>query len=140
MKKFMIVILLLIIIIIGAGYAVYYFGTNMASEKLVDTVKTELNQEQVEEIKQYVESDPELKQFVEEAETVDQNTLPFDTKEEATRVLVNKVGITKLLDIQKQAQEGTISKEEVIQDLQSKLTEEELMALKVIAYKELYNQ
>jgi uncharacterized protein YxeA len=140
MKKFMIIILLLIIIIIGAGFAVYYFGTNMASEKLVDTVKTELDQEQVEEIKQYVESDPELKQFVEEAETVDQNTLPFDTKEEATRVLVNKVGITKLLDIQKQAQEGTISKEEVIQDLQSKLTEEELMALKVIAYKELYNQ
>jgi hypothetical protein len=140
MKKFMIAGFLLIIIIIGAGFAVYYFGTNMASDKLMDTVTTKLDQKQVEEIKQYVENDPELKQFVEESETVDESTLPFHTKEEATRVLVNKVGITKLLDIQKQAQEGTISKEDVLADLQSKLSEEELMALKVIAYKELYNK
>ena len=66
--------------------------------------------------------------------------MPFTTKEEATRVLIKKVGVSELRDIQTQAQEGTISKEEVIQTLQNKLTEEELTALKVIAYKEIYNK
>ena len=69
----------------------------------------------MDQVKKYVESDPELKQFVKEAKAADPTTLPFTTKEEATRVLIKKVGVSELRDMQTQAQEGTISKEEVLQ-------------------------
>ncbi|WP_108670735.1 hypothetical protein [Peribacillus acanthi] len=134
-------LLIPIVVLISIGYGAYYFGTNIASEKIMDVVSTELeNSGQIEEVKKYVESDPELKQFIEEAETIDQKKLPFQTKEEATRVLIKKVGITKLQDIQAKVKKGSVTKEEIIQDLESKLTEEEIMALKIIAYKEIYNK
>jgi len=131
-----------LVVFVGVnGYAVYYYGTNLASQKLMDSVSIELEKNgQTEDVKQFIEHDPELKKFVEEAESVDESSLPFTTKEAATRVLVKKVGVTKLLDIQAQAQDGTLSKEEVLADLQGKLSEEELLALKVIAYKELYHK
>jgi hypothetical protein len=130
------------LIILGIiGYAVYHFGTNIASEKLMDAVTTELeNSGQIEEIKQVIETDPELQSFIEEAEAADTSKLPFSTKEEATRVLINKVGISELNDIRVKVQEGTVSKEEILQEVQGKLTEEEILALKVIAYKELYGK
>ena len=141
MKKFVKFILIVVVSLGIIGYAFYYFGTNMASEKLMDTVSTELeNSGQIEEVKQYIESDPELEQFIKEAESVDQEQLPFTTKEEATRVIIQKVGITELSNIQTKVQEGTISKEEILQTLQENLTTEEITALKVIAYKELYKQ
>ncbi|MGE8080743.1 hypothetical protein [Peribacillus loiseleuriae] len=141
MKKFLIFIVVLVVFVGVAGYAIYYYGTNLASHKLMDAVSTELEKSgQTEEVKQFIENDPELKKFVEEAKSVDESSLPFTTKEEATRVLVKKVGVTKLLDIKAQAQDGTLSKEEVLADLQGKLSEEELLALKVIAYKELYHK
>lgn len=134
--------LILPIVILGiVGYGIYYFGTNIASEKLVDAVTTELeNSGQMDEIKQVIENDPSLKSFVEEAENADASKLPFSTKEEATRVLINKVGISELNNIRVQIQDGTVSKEEVLQDMQNKLTEEELLALKVVAYKEIYGK
>jgi hypothetical protein len=66
--------------------------------------------------------------------------LPFTTKGEATRVLVKKVGVTKLQDLQAKVRNGTASKEEVLQVLNEDLTEEEMLALKVIAYKEIYKK
>ncbi|MBA9026965.1 hypothetical protein [Peribacillus huizhouensis] len=141
MKKFLIFIVVLVVFVGVGGYAIYYYGTNLASQKLMDAVSTELeNSGQTEKVKQFIENDSELKKFVEEAASVDDSSLPFTTKEEATRVLVKKIGVTKLLDIKAQAQEGTLSKEEVLADLQGKLSEEELLALKVIAYKELYHK
>lgn len=122
-------------------YGVYYFGTNIASEKVMDAVTTELeNSGQIDEIKQVIETDPELKSFIEEAKAADTSELPFETKEEATRVLIKKVGISELNDIRVKVQDGTASKEEILQEIQGKLTEEELLALKVIAYKELYEK
>ena len=139
MKKFFKFICILVILLAVVVYGVYYFGTNVASEKIMDKVTTELqNSGQMDEVKKYVESDPELQKFVEEAKAADKATLPFTTKEEATRVLIKKVGISEIREIQTQAQQGTISKEEVLQTLEDKLTDEEMTALKVIAYKELY--
>ena len=115
MKKFFKFFVILFIVLGVVGYGIYYFGTNIASEKIMEKVTTEIeNSGQMDEIKKYVESDPQLKQFVEEAKAADLETLPFTTKEEATRVLIKKVGVSELRDIQTQAQEGTISKEEVI--------------------------
>ncbi|MEK5231908.1 hypothetical protein MHB42_09045 [Lysinibacillus sp. FSL K6-0232] len=132
--------LVVLVIFLGiAGYGVLHFGTKFASEKIVDTLSTELeNSGQMEEIKQTIENDPELKAFMEEAQTVDSSTLPFTTKEEATKVLIQKVGITELNDIRVKLQDGSMTKEEALQQVQGKLSAEEIAALKVIVYKELY--
>lgn len=137
MKKLFVAIL-----IFGAiGYGVYYYGTNVASEELVDSASTELEDSgQINDVKAYIESDPELIKMVKEAESADESTLPFTSKGEATRVLIKKVGMTELRELQSDVQNGTASKEEVLQVLSEKLTKEEMLALQVIAYKEIYNK
>ena len=91
MKKFVRLLFVFILLLGGLGYGAYYFGTNLASEKLMDTVSNELERSgQIEQVKQSVENNPELKQFLEEAETIKQDQLPFTTKEEATRVLLSE--------------------------------------------------
>ena len=137
MKKLFVAILVL-----GAiGYGVYYYGTNAVSEELVDSASTELEDSgQINDVKAYIESDPELTEMVKEAESADESTLPFTSKGEATRVLIKKVGMTELRELQSDVQNGTASKEEVLQVLSEKLTKEEMLALQVIAYKEIYNK
>lgn len=132
--------LVVIIIFLGvAGYGVLHFGTKFASEKIVDTLSTELESSgQKEEIKNAIENDPQLKAYMEEAKTVDSSTLPFTTKEEATKVLIQKVGITELNDIRVKLQDGSMTQEEALQMVEGKLSDEELAALKVIVYQELY--
>lgn len=137
--KFIKFLLILFVFIGVIGYGVYHYGTKFASDKLVETISTELeNNGQMEEIKNTIERDPQLKSFLEEAKTVDSSTLPFTTKEEATKVIIQKVGISELNDIRVQLENGSITKEEALQKFQGKLTEEEIAALKVIVYKELY--
>ncbi|MFM9534127.1 hypothetical protein [Lysinibacillus sp. IITD104] len=132
--------LVVIVIFVGVvGYGVLHFGTKFASEKIVDTLSTELeNSGQKEQIKNTIENDPQLKAYMEEAKTVDSSTLPFTTKEEATKVLIQKVGITDLNDIRVKLQDGSMTQEEALQMVEGKLSDEEIAALKVIVYKELY--
>lgn len=137
MKIFKVILGFLVAIAL-IGYGVYYFGLKIASDKLIDEVAIQLDgSADMEEIQQVINSDPQLQQFVEEAEDADQSKLAFSTKEEATKVLLQKIGATGLKDIQQQVQDGTASKEEILNEVQSKLTEEELLALKVIVWKEL---
>ncbi|WP_042143781.1 hypothetical protein [Paucisalibacillus sp. EB02] len=133
--------LIIIIILGGLGYGLYHFGTKIASEKLMEALMAELeNSGEMENIKRAIESDPELRAFINDAQSADASTLPFTTKEEATRVIVKKFGISGIKDIQTKVQEGRVSKEEILQNIEEKLTEEEITALKVIAYKEIYNK
>jgi len=137
MKKFLIGIVILGL----AGYGLYYFGTNVASDKLVDSVSSEYeNSGQMNDVRAYIENDPELTEMVKEAESADESTLPFTSKGEATRVLIKKVGINEIKDLQSGLENGTASKEEVLQVLNEKLTEEEMLALQVLAYKEIYKK
>lgn len=123
----------------GIGYGVYYVGTNIASKKITDDLQAELhNSGQLDEVRAYIENDPALQRYLEEVRQADRDTLPFNTKEEATRVLIRKVGITDLLEMQSRVERGQMSQQEIINELESSLTEDELLALKVIAYKELY--
>ncbi|EFI68531.1 hypothetical protein JIN86_21235 [Lysinibacillus sp. HST-98] len=134
--KFLVVIALFVGVV---GYGVLHFGTKFASEKIVDTLSTELeNSGQKENIKSTIENDPQLKAYMEEAKTVDSSTLPFTTKEEATKVLIQKVGITDLNDMRVKLQDGSMTQEEALQMVEGKLSDEEIAALKVIVYKELY--
>ena len=129
------------VVLLGCiGYGIYYFGTNIASEKVMSAVSGELESSgQLEEIKQAINNDPELKKFVEEGANVDESTLPFTTKEQATRALIKKFGISELQNIQSKVQNGMSNSDaqELLNEMTGKLTEEELLALKVIAFKEL---
>ncbi|MCZ2258274.1 hypothetical protein [Sporosarcina sp. G11-34] len=131
-----------IIILVGIGYGIYYFGTNLASEKIMNDVSVELeNSGYLDEIKQFVANDPELQSYIEEGANVDKNKLPFTTKEQATRVLIKKVGLSELLAIQSKATSGMTENEmlNLLNEIEGKLTDEEILALKVLAYQELNN-
>ena len=135
MKKLIKVLAVIVVLLLAVGYGVYYFGTDIASDKIVEELE---NSGQLAEAKQYVENNPELKQFLSEAENVDAKQLPFTTKEEATRVIIEKIGVSELTTFQAKAQEGTLTKEEVLQALQENFTEEEVLALKAVIYNELF--
>lgn len=133
--------LLTTVIVIGClGYGIYYFGTAYASEKVMDAVSTKLEDSgQLEEVNQFVNSDPEIQKFIAEGATVDESTLPFTTKEEALRTLVPKFGLSEIQRMQTQAQQGLSASEqqEMISTIEAKLTAEEISALKLVIYKEL---
>ena len=48
------------------------------------------------------------------------------------------MGITDLNDIRVKLQDGSMTQEEALQMVEGKLSDEEIAALKVIVYKELY--
>ena len=88
-------------------------------------------------VKSYIESDSGFQEIVSEVAATNPDTLPFQTKEEAIRLLIQKVGITRLLDIKEQAQNGAINQAELLAEMESTLSEDEISALKYVLYKEL---
>jgi hypothetical protein len=137
MKKFLTITVLLLVLLGVGGYAAWHFGTNIASEKIIEKVESTLDDEKLEEVKSYIENDSTVQEIVNEAAATNPDTLPFQTKEEATRVLITKVGVTRLLEIQEQAQNGTINKDELLSEIEGTLSEDEISALKYVLYKEL---
>ena len=137
MKKFLTITAIILVLLGAGGYAAWHFGTNIASEKIIEKVETTLDEENLEEVKSYIENDPTVQEIVSEAAATDPDTLPFQTKEEATRVLVKKVGITRLLEIKEQAQNGSINKDQILSEIEGTLSEDEISALKYVLYKEL---
>lgn len=137
MKKFLRMTAIIIVLLGAAGYAVWHFGTNIASEKIIEKVESTIDDENLEEVKSHIKNDSKVQEMISEAATTNPDTLPFQTKEEATRVLIKKVGVNRLLDIQEQVQNGSISKDEVLSEIEGKLSEDEISALKYVLYKEL---
>lgn len=64
--------------------------------------------------------------------------LPFDTKEEAMEEVIDRIGMPKLYDMYDRVQSGTASKEEIIAEVSKQFSKDEMTALKIIAYQELY--
>lgn len=91
---------------------------------------------QIEEIKNVIKDDPELKSFIEEGD-IALDEAPFRTKEEAIMVLVEKIGVAKLVSMKSNYEKGTLSKKEVLQTIEENLSEEEITALQVVACREL---
>ena len=137
MKKFLTVASIIFVLLGVAGYATWHFGTNIASGKIMENVVANLDDETLQEVKSYIENDSKVQEIVSEAATTNPDTLPFQTKEEATRVLIKKVGVNRLLDIKEQAQNGSINKDEILSEIEGKLSENEISALKYVLYKEL---
>ena len=138
--RFLKVLFTLLLILGGIAYGLYYFGTNKISENVVDSVYVELeNTGQLEEIKQIVNNDPQIQQFIAEGKDVETSNLPYKTKEQATRAIIQKVGISELQNMQSKYQYGISANEinDILSSFEGKFTEEEILALKVIAYEEL---
>ena len=137
MKKVLTVTSIIFVLLGFAGYATWHFGTNIASGKIMENVVSNLDDETLQEVKSYIENDSKVQEIVSEAATTNPDTLPFQTKEEATRLLIKKVGVTRLLDIKEQAQNGSINKDEILSEIEGTLSEDEISALKYVLYKEL---
>lgn len=137
MKKFLTITAIILVLLGAGGYAAWHFGTNIASEKIIEKVESTLDDENLKEINTYIKNDSKLQEIVSETATTNPDTLPFQTKEEATRVLIKKVGVNRLLDIQAQAQNGAINKDAILAEIEGKLSEDEISALKYVIYKEL---
>ncbi len=134
-------LIITILVICGIGYGAYYFGTNVAAEKIVTAVSEELeNSGQLDRVKALVKDDPEVRKFLEEGANVDASTLPFTTKEQAVRTVIRKVGVSELRSIQSKAQRGMSVQEQaaLLKEVEGKLSDEEITALKYVVYKELY--
>ena len=91
------------------GYGVYYFGTNIASDKIVEELE---NSGQLAEAKQYVENNPELKQFLSEGKMLTQSNYLLQQRKKQHELSLRKVGVSELTTIQAKAQEGSLTKEE----------------------------
>ena len=137
MKKFLKFTLIILVLLGASGYAVWHFGTNVAAEKIVEKVESSLDDETLQVVKSYIENDSKVQEIVSEGATTNPETLPFQTKEDATRVLIKKVGVNRLLEIGEQAQNGSISQDEILAEMEGKLSEDEISALKYVLYKEL---
>ncbi|MGM8213275.1 hypothetical protein ACLIBH_10910 [Virgibacillus sp. W0430] len=122
------------------GFSVYHFGIKIASENISESITNELEKSgELEEVKQFIENDPQLTKLLKEAESVDEDNLPFTTKEQAAKLIIKKVGIKELKQIQTQFDQGLTTNdiEQIVRKMEGTFTEEELIALKVVAYKEL---
>ncbi|MCT2536196.1 hypothetical protein NC661_17305 [Aquibacillus koreensis] len=131
------------IVIAGIGYAVYHFGTNLVADKVAEQVDMQLgNETQFEQVKQIIEQDATLSQFVREGATIKEDSLPFHTKEEAMKEIVKKLSFSDMQEMQSTVEDGITTEEqqELINKLTSKLSAEELDAVKVILYKEMNKQ
>ncbi|WP_391209179.1 hypothetical protein [Psychrobacillus sp. L4] len=138
--RFIKVLFGLVVVIALIGLAAYYSVPKLVADQVMEKVAVELqNSGQLESIKKEINSDPQLQAFIEEGKNVDNSKLPFQTKEEATRLLIKKFKISDLKEFQAKAQSGITEKDkqEIFNKLENNLTAEEMLALKVLAYKEL---
>ncbi|MGM0897494.1 MAG: hypothetical protein ACQEV0_06335 [Bacillota bacterium] len=66
--------------------------------------------------------------------------LAFETKEDAANVMMKKVGFRNLLKMKNAVENDTMTAEQVMDELDDDLNEEEMLALKVMIFKEWQNR
>ena len=135
-KRFAMTLVVFVVLIVAA----YYFGTNWLADKAMEKVTTQLESSgQLDSVKAEISTNPEVQAYLQDAKTADRKSLPIQTKEQATRTVLKKFSVSELQDMQKKAQSGMSAQEqqELLQQVESRLTKEELMSLKVLALDEL---
>jgi hypothetical protein len=121
---------------IAMGVISYLFVMDYASEKAMSEISRELSSNE-EEINKLLD-DPEIRKYIETGGTNSKN-LPFTTRKEAVKLISEKYTVTELARTREQVS-GGLSEEEkvaVYEKLLEKFTEKELLALKVVALKEI---
>lgn len=125
-----------IMFFIATGVISYLYVMDYASEKAMSEISRELSSNE-EEINKLLE-DPEIRKYIETGET-NSKDLPFTTRKEAVKLISEKYTVTELARTREQVS-GGLSEEEkvaVYEKLLEKFTEKELLALKVVALKEI---
>lgn len=134
--------LLITALILGIlGYAGYYFVNKFVEDKAVEYVEKDLvENNDVAMAREYVDRSPALKSYIAEGAEANLEELPVQTREEATRMVMQKLSFQEMQQIQSKAANGMTEEEvlELMETFEEKLTAEELLALKAIVYKELY--
>ncbi|WP_010197364.1 hypothetical protein [Bacillus sp. m3-13] len=123
------------------GYAGYYFVNKFIEDQAVEYVEKDLvENNDVAMARDYVDKSPTLKSYIAEGAEADLEELPVQTREEATRMVMQKLSFQEMQQIQSKAANGMTEQEvlELMETFEEKLTDEELLALKAIVYKELY--
>lgn len=166
--KFVKWIVVPIAILVVLGFGIYQIGLSFAIDKVSEELESSgkmdevremvKNDPELEKLIKEVESSPEFQQILanqgnltasggketggaeNQAKASEMNQLPFETKEEAIEEVVDRVGMPKLYDMYDRVQSGAASKEEILTEVSSEFSEEEMTALKIIAYKELYGK
>lgn len=121
---------------IATGVVSYLFVMDYASEKAMIEISKELSENE-EEINRLL-ADPEIRKYIETGETPT-NNLPFTTRKQAVKLISEKYTISELAKTREQVSGGLNEKEKeaVYEKLLEKFTENELLALKVVALKEI---
>ncbi|NMH71490.1 hypothetical protein HF078_00215 [Bacillus sp. RO2] len=123
------------------GYAGYYFINKFLEDQAVEYVEKDLvENNDVAMAREYVDRSPALKSYIAEGAEANLEELPVQTREEATRMVMQKLSFQEMQQIQSKAANGMTEQEvlELVETFEEKLTEEELLALKAIVYRELY--
>lgn len=139
--KFIKFLFIMGVIFVGIIFAGYYFGKDYVSNKVAETVQAEINEENKHKVRAIIERHPEIKAYIEEGKHVDESQLPFTSTEEAVETVITKIGMNELKKIHDMYYQDGLTPQDVfelVQDLERKLSDEEILALKAIAYKELY--
>ncbi|MCA1320448.1 hypothetical protein LC085_11055 [Bacillus tianshenii] len=133
--------LLITVIVLGAIGAVgYYFVNKYIEDRAVEYVEQDLDDSNIALARDYVDNSPSLKAYISEGADANLEELPFQTREEATRAVMKKLSLQEMQAIQAKAADGMSEAEamELADTFEEKLTDEEMLALKAIIYKELY--
>lgn len=134
--------ILLVVVTVGLlGYGAYNWISGLVAERASVEVGEQLDSsENTDAARQVIEENPVLKDFVEEGESIDRSQAAFQTKEEAVQVIIEQFSPVELMELRNKAEDGLNAEEqeEIISKLEENLTEEELRAIKAIAYEELY--
>ncbi|MBT2581984.1 hypothetical protein [Planococcus sp. ISL-109] len=176
--RFLNVIVVFLIAFSLSGIALYAIGPNLSTEAVTQRALTQLEESgKMEEMVQYIESDPKVNQYMEQLETQanvqqdlqsgtnesadgtkeemlettaedagnrlnapEDETLAFETKEDAAKTVIKKVGFRNLLKMKNAVENDTMTAPEVLKELEEDLNEEEMMALKVMIFKEWQNR
>lgn len=121
---------------IATGVLSYLSIMDYASEKAMNEISKGLSANE-EEINKLLE-DPEIRKYIETGEKTSGN-LPFTTRKEAVKLISEKYTIRELAKTREQVSGGLNEQEKiaVYDTLLEKFTEKELLALKVVALKEI---
>ncbi|MDQ0257254.1 hypothetical protein J2S74_004712 [Evansella vedderi] len=140
MKKFLVTLLILFLL----GYGGYRFFITYATDEVFNQVSNELL---TEEVVSELLADPEVQTLLEDFQrestindiVTEQRELPFHTKEEATKTILNRFSISEITDITAKATRGlTLEEQAELEKLvNERLSEEELEALLIIGLAEL---
>ncbi|MBY6035049.1 hypothetical protein KUV80_00185 [Fictibacillus nanhaiensis] len=118
------------------GVVSYIFVQDYASETAMKEISEQLSSNE-EEINKLLE-DPEIRKYIETGD-MPSESLIFTTKKEAVKLISERYTIRELANIREKVSSGLDDeqKEEVYKELQEKFSDEELLALKVVALKEI---